>query len=70
MPKIEFNKVANRTRHECSPVNLLHIFKNTSGWVLLKYSENTKLCYMDKDSFIVNVKTEDIYKDISKDLTY
>ena len=31
-----------------------------------KYGENTKLCYMDTDSFIVHVKTNDIYKDIAK----
>ena len=33
-----------------------------------KYGENTKLCYMDTDSFIVHVKTADIYKDISEDI--
>ena len=30
-----------------------------------KYVENAKLCYKDTDSFIVNVKTDDIYKDIA-----
>ena len=33
-------------------------------YVKLKYSENAKLCYMDTGSFIVHVKTDDIYKDI------
>ena len=33
-----------------------------------KYGENAKLCYMDTYSFIVNVKTDDIYKDVSKDI--
>ena len=33
-----------------------------------KYDENLKLCYMDSDSFIVHVKTEDIYKGIAKDV--
>ena len=28
-----------------------------------KYGENVKLCYMNRDSFIVHVKTDDIYKD-------
>ena len=27
-----------------------------------------KLCYMDIDSFIVHVKTDDIYKDIAEDI--
>ena len=30
-----------------------------------KYGENAKLCYIDTDSFIVQVKTDDIYKDIA-----
>ena len=32
-----------------------------------RYKENINLCYMDTDSFIFNVKTEDSYKDISND---
>ena len=30
-----------------------------------KYGAKTKLCYMDTHSFIVYVKTEDIYSDIA-----
>ena len=30
-----------------------------------KYGENVKFYYMDTDSFIVHVKTDDIYKDIA-----
>ena len=33
-----------------------------------KYGDNVKLCCMDTDSFIVNIKTEDIYKDIANDI--
>ena len=33
-----------------------------------KYGENAKLCYMDTDSFIVHIKTDDIYKDIAEDI--
>ena len=29
-----------------------------------KYQNNVKLCYMDTDSFIINIKKEDFYKDI------
>ena len=32
-----------------------------------KYNDNVKLCYMDTDSFIMNIKTNDFYKDISSD---
>ena len=30
--------------------------------------KKNKLCYIDTDSFIVNLKTEDIYKDIPEDV--
>ena len=33
-----------------------------------KYSEKANLCYMDTNSFIIHVKTEDIYKDIKEDV--
>ena len=33
-----------------------------------KYNEKAKSRYMNTDSFIVHVKTEDIYKDIEKDV--
>ena len=33
-----------------------------------KYGNNVKLCYMDTDSFIMNIKTEDFYIDISNDV--
>ena len=32
-----------------------------------KYGDNVKLCYMDIDSFIMHIKTEDFYKDIAND---
>ena len=30
--------------------------------------KKAKLCYLDTDGFIVYIKTEDIYSDISKDV--
>ena len=33
-----------------------------------KYGNNVKSCYMDTDSFIMNIKTEDFYKDIANDV--
>ena len=33
-----------------------------------KYANNVKLYYMDTDSFIMNIKTNDFYKDISNDV--
>ena len=33
-----------------------------------KYNDNVKLCYMDTDSFVMNIKTEDFCKDIANDV--
>ena len=33
-----------------------------------KCADNVKLCYMDNDSFIMHIKTEDFYKDIADDV--
>ena len=33
-----------------------------------KYGDKAKLCYMDTDSFIIHIITEDFYKDIADDV--
>ena len=33
-----------------------------------KYNDNIKLCYMDTDSFVMYIKTEDFYKDTANDV--
>ena len=33
-----------------------------------KYGNDVKLCYMDTDSFVMNIKTNDFYKDIANDV--
>ena len=37
-------------------------------YMKLKYGDNIKLCYMDTDSFIMHIKTDDFYKDIANDV--
>ena len=37
-------------------------------YVKPKYDETVKLCYMDTDSFIVYIKTDDIYKEFAEDV--
>ena len=37
-------------------------------YVKPKYGGKAKFCYMDIDSFIVQIKTDVIYKDIAKDV--
>ena len=33
-----------------------------------KYGDRAKLCYMDTDSFVIYLETEDFYKDITNDV--
>ena len=54
LPKIDLSK------------NVMYEF--WQDYVKLKYDENVNLCYMDTNSFIVPVKTENIYKDIAEDV--
>ena len=37
-------------------------------YVKLKYGETVRLYYMNTDSFIIYIKTDDIYKDIAEDV--
>ena len=37
-------------------------------YIKRKYQYNAKLCYMDRNSFIIHIKTEDVYKDIANDV--
>ena len=33
-----------------------------------EYNDNVRLCYMDTDSFVMHIKTNDFYKDIANDV--
>ena len=37
-------------------------------YVKNKYDSRANLCYMDMDSFVINIKTKDFYKDIAMDV--
>ena len=37
-------------------------------YMKLKYDDNVKLCYIDNDSFMMNIETEDFYKDVANDV--
>ena len=37
-------------------------------YVKPKYGNNVKLCYMDTDSFVMGIKTNDFYRDIANDM--
>jgi len=47
-----------------------HMYKFWYGYVKEKYGDSAKFGYMDTDSFIFEVETEDIYKDMLSDLIY
>ena len=38
------------------------------NYIKPKYGDKARLCYMDTDSFIINIETEDFYKDIVNDV--
>ena len=44
------------------------MYKFWYDYIKWKYVDNARLCYTDTDSFIINIKTEDFYKDISNDI--
>ena len=55
----------------CLALSILGISKTATckfwyDYVKLKYGENAKLFYMDRDSFIIHLKADNIYKDIPK----
>ena len=37
-------------------------------YIKLKYQDKAKLCYMDTDSFVIHIKTEDFHEDIANDV--
>ena len=49
-------------------ISKLLIYEFWYGYMKPKYGNNVKLCYMDTDSFIMNIKTEYFYKDIANDV--
>ena len=44
------------------------MYKFWYDYIKAKYGDNVKLCYMDTDSFIMHIKTEDFYKDIANNV--
>ena len=44
------------------------IYEFWHNYIKPKYQNNAKLCYMDTDSFIIHIKTENFYKDIADDI--
>ena len=49
-------------------VSKIEIYEFWYDYIKPKYRENAKVRYIDTDSFIVQVKADDIYKDIAEDV--
>ena len=49
-------------------ISKLLMYEFSYDYMKPKYGDNVKLCYMDTDSFIMNSKNEDYYKDIANDV--
>ena len=47
-------------------ITKLTMYEFWYDYVKIKYEDKARLCYMDTDSFVVNINTKDLYKDISK----
>ena len=44
------------------------MYKFWYDYIKPKYGDKARLCYMDTDSFVMHIKTEDFYKDIADDV--
>ena len=49
-------------------ISKLLMYEFSYDYMKPKYGDKVKLCYMDTDSFIMNIKTEDFYKDVANDV--
>ena len=49
-------------------ISKILMYKVWYDYIILKYRDKAKLCYTDIDSFIIYIKTEDIFEDISNDV--
>ena len=49
-------------------ISKILMYKFWYDYINTKYGNNAKLCYTDTDSFIIYIKTEDFFEDISNDV--
>ena len=49
-------------------ISKITIYEFWYDFIKSKYESNAKLCYMDTDSFVINIKTKYFYKDIAMDV--
>ena len=49
-------------------ISITHMYEFWYDYIKPKYQGRAKLCYMDTDSFVIHIKTEDFYEDIPDDV--
>ena len=63
--KVKMNKPIYLSILDISKITMYEFW---CDYVKIKYQDKARLCYMDTESFVVNIKTKDFYKDISQDV--
>ena len=54
--------------HSILDISKITMYEFWYDFIKSKYGSRAKLCYMDTDSFVINIKTKDFYKDIAMDV--
>ena len=49
-------------------ISKITMYEFWHDYVKIKYGNRARLCYMDTDSFVINIKTKDFYKDIAENV--
>ena len=49
-------------------ISKILMYKFWYDYIKPKYQNNEKHCYMDRDNFIIHIKTEDFYEDNDNDV--
>ena len=51
-----------------SEISKTLMYEFSYDYIKTKYQNNAKLCYMDTGTFIIYIKTGDVYEDIADDV--
>ena len=62
--KVKMNKPIIYLGLSILEISKILMYKFWYDYMKRKYGKDVKLCYTDTDSFTMNIKTEDFYKDI------
>ena len=49
-------------------ISKILMYEFWQNYIIPKYGDRAKLCYTDTNSFIIYIKTEDFFEDISNDV--